>query len=93
MQMSDKQALFEKISETMQEMFELTPEQVTLEAHLFHDLDLDSIDAVDLIVTLQDITGYKLKPDQFKTVRTVSDVVNAVDELLKAQREEELQGE
>ncbi|MCE0556460.1 MULTISPECIES: acyl carrier protein [unclassified Motilimonas] len=86
--MSDKQALFEKISETMQEMFELTPEQVTPEAHLFHDLDLDSIDAVDLIVTLQDITGYKLKPDQFKTVRTVNDVVNAVDELLKEQQGE-----
>ena len=54
----------------------------TAAAKLFEDLDLDSIDAVDLVVRLQDLTGRKIKPDQFKTVRTVSDVVDRVHDLL-----------
>lgn len=63
------------------EMFEVRPESITAEARLYEDLDLDSIDAVDLVVKLQDLTGRKIKPEQFKTVRTVGDVVDRVHEL------------
>lgn len=63
------------------EMFEVAPENITAEARLYEDLDLDSIDAVDLVVKLQDLTGRKIKPEQFKTVRTVGDVVDRVHEL------------
>lgn len=63
------------------EMFEVAPESITAEARLYEDLDLDSIDAVDLVVKLQDLTGRKIKPEQFKTVRTVGDVVDRVHEL------------
>jgi acyl carrier protein len=45
-------------------------------------LDLDSIDAVDLVVQLQNITGEKIRPEEFKQVRTVADVVQAVDALI-----------
>jgi acyl carrier protein len=48
------------------------------------DLDLDSIDAVDLVVELQKLTGRKIKPEEFKTVRTVGDVVERVYELTHA---------
>ncbi|MBF4405741.1 acyl carrier protein, partial [Vibrio anguillarum] len=47
------------------------------------DLDLDSIDAVDLVVHLQKVTRKKIKPEEFKTVRTVNDVVESVIELVK----------
>ena len=52
--------------------------------HLFEDLDLDSIDAVDLVVKLQDLTGRKFKPEEFKSVRTVGDILDRVQALLLA---------
>jgi acyl carrier protein len=60
------------------EMFEVDPEKITRDARLFEDLDLDSIDAVDLIVKLQDLTGRKFKPEEFKSVRTVGDLIDHV---------------
>jgi len=60
------------------EMFEVSPEKITRDARLFEDLDLDSIDAVDLIVKLQDLTGRKFKPEEFKSVRTVGDLIDHV---------------
>ncbi len=60
------------------EMFEVSPEKITRDARLFEDLDLDSIDAVDLIVMLQDLTGRKFKPEEFKSVRTVGDLIDHV---------------
>ncbi|CAA7626558.1 acyl carrier protein [Magnetospirillum sp. UT-4] len=69
------------LSQYLQEMFEIPAEKITPEARLFEELDLDSIDAVDLVVRLQDLTGKKIKPEQFKTVRTVADVVDRVHDL------------
>jgi acyl carrier protein len=63
-------------------MFEVPADRITLEARLFEELDLDSIDSVDLVVRLQNLTGKKIRPEQFKTVRTVSDVVDRVHDLL-----------
>jgi acyl carrier protein len=74
--------IFVTLSGYLQEMFEVPAESITLEAKLFEELDLDSIDAVDLVVRLQGLTGKKIKPDQFKTVKTVADVVDRVHELL-----------
>ena len=56
---------------------------LTPEARLYEDLELDSIDAVDMIVHLQKKTGKKIKPETFKSVRTVQDVVDAVEQLLR----------
>lgn len=78
----ERSEIIEKLTEYMAEMFELDPERIVPEAKLYEDLDLDSIDAVDLVVKLQEMTGRKIKPDQFKTVRTVQDVVDRVHELL-----------
>lgn len=64
------------------EMFEIPPDRITPEARLYEDLDLDSIDAVDLIVKLGELTGRKIKPEAFKSVRTVGDVVMCVEATL-----------
>ncbi|WP_334127595.1 acyl carrier protein [Sneathiella sp.] len=74
--------IYDKLSEYLVEMFEVPPEQITPEAQLYEDLDLDSIDAVDLVVKLQDLTGKKIPPDEFRTVRSVGDVVDRVHALL-----------
>jgi len=61
--------------------FEVDPEVIVLDARLYEDLDLDSIDAVDLVVRLREITGKKVPPEQFKSVRTVGDVVEVLRSL------------
>jgi acyl carrier protein len=76
--------ILERIKNILAENFEISPEQVVPEAYLFGDLDLDSIDAVDLVIKLQEMTGKRIKPSDFKAVRTVGDVVNAVHLLLAA---------
>ena len=79
--MNDAQIL-SRLRELLAEKFEIDPQRVTPEADLYRDLDLDSIDAVDLAIKLQEMTGKRIKPDEFRSVRTVSDVVLAVDRLL-----------
>jgi acyl carrier protein len=58
--------------------FGLAPEDVEPGAHLVDDLDLDSIDLVDLAVTLEDRSGIKLDEEEIKSVRTVGDAVNVI---------------
>jgi len=80
--MKSRDEIFERILLVMQELFDTDPEQVSLQSRLYEDLDIDSIDAVDLVVELKKITGKKLQPDDFKSVRSVEDVVDAVHRLL-----------
>lgn len=77
--------ILERIRAIFEENFEIEPARVTPQAHLFEDLDLDSIDAVDLAIKLQEMTGRRIKPEEFKSVRTVADVISAVQSLLAAQ--------
>lgn len=77
-----REQIFEKLKTILVDDFELTPEKVVLEANLFEDLELDSIDAVDLAVKLQEFTEKKISPENFKQIRTVEDVVVAVEGLL-----------
>ncbi|MCP4956409.1 acyl carrier protein [Photobacterium aquimaris] len=82
-QMNNDQ-IFDQVKALLVELFELDASDIHLDSHLYQDLDLDSIDAVDLVVRLQNLTGKKIQADEFKTVRTVNDVVIAVADLLKA---------
>jgi acyl carrier protein len=77
--------ILERIRAIFQENFAIDPARVTPEAHLFEELDLDSIDAVDLAIKLQEMTGRRIKPEEFKSVRTVGDVITAVESLLAAE--------
>lgn len=63
---------------TLVDLFEIAPDKITVQANLYTDLDIDSIDAVDLVLKLKEFTGQKIQPQQFKHVRTVGDVVDAV---------------
>jgi acyl carrier protein len=72
-----------KLAEILVEMFEVEAADVTHDALLYDDLDIDSIDAVDLIVRLKELTGKKVDPEQFKEIRTVKDVVDVIELLLR----------
>ncbi len=71
-----------QLAEDMEALFEVPAAQVVPEARLYEDLDLDSIDAIDLVVKLQQFTGRRIKPEDYKTVRTVGDVIDRVMALL-----------
>lgn len=81
-----KDDIYAWITDVLHEMFELDKSRVTLQSNLYTDLDIDSIDAVDLVVRLKDLTGKRLQPEVFKSVRTVGDVVNALADLLAEQK-------
>ena len=51
---------------------------------MYTDLDLDSIDTVDLVINLQEIIGKKIDPETFKSVRTIDSVVDAIEELVNS---------
>lgn len=81
----DKQEIHLQIQSLLVKLFELDADDIKPESRLYEELELDSIDAVDLVVHLQKTTGKKIKPEMFKSVRTVQDVVDAIDELLKSE--------
>lgn len=78
---SDEDILL-RLKDVLRDTFEIDPARVGPDTHLFTDLELDSIDAVDLAIQVQDMTGMRIKPEDFKNVRTVSDVVATVRALL-----------
>ena len=74
--------LFTMLKDILVDAFEVDADDISLNANLYEDLDLDSIDAVDLVVKLREQTGKKIEPDDFKQVRTVEDVIVAIKKLL-----------
>ncbi|PPD33383.1 MAG: acyl carrier protein [Methylomonas sp.] len=81
--MNNREDILAAIQEIMVDMFEMDPATITLEARLYEDLDFDSIDAVDMIVRLKQVTGKMVKPEDFKTARSIGDVVEAIVRLMQ----------
>lgn len=77
-----RQELFDALTNIVSQTFEVSADRITPESRLYEDLDIDSIDAVDLIVKLRPLVGKRLQPDAFKAVRTVDDVINALMAML-----------
>jgi acyl carrier protein len=77
-----RQENLEKLADILSELFETPREKVVPEATLYEDLDLDSIDAIDLVLKLQALTGHPIVPQDFKHVRTVNDVLDCIEKLL-----------
>ncbi|OTG73098.1 acyl carrier protein [Acinetobacter sp. ANC 4218] len=82
--MLTQEQVLEKLREWMEDLFEISPEDVQLDANLANDLDVDSIDAIDLVVKIKDLTGKQVNPEDFKNVRTVQDVVTVIQNMSAA---------
>ena len=80
--MNNREEILATIKEIMVDLFEIDGQAIIPEARLYEDLDFDSIDAVDMIVKLKEMTGKTVKPEDFKTARTIGDVVEAVYNML-----------
>ena len=74
----DKENLYLKIRGILIDQFDVDEALVSMDANLYEELDIDSIDAVDLLVQLKEVTGQKIAPETFKEVRTIRDVLNAL---------------
>jgi len=81
--MHTKEEILEQIQIIISDLFEIDKSEITPDAELYEGLDLDSIDAIDMIVKLQEITGKTVKPEDFRNARTVNDVVDVVHQLIK----------
>ena len=80
--MQSKDDIYQLLRKLLADMFEVAEQDIQPSANLYEDLDIDSIDAVDLVVELRSITGKQIDPDEFKAVRTVEDVINAVAKIV-----------
>lgn len=85
MEPTTREHVFARIRETLANEFELDEAKLVESARFFEDLDLDSIDAVDLIVRLKNETGLVVSADDFKSIRTLGDLVDVLTRLTEAQ--------
>lgn len=79
--MLTQEQILEKLREWMDELFEISAEEIQLDSNLYSDLDVDSIDAIDLVVKIKELTGKQVQPEDFKNVRTVQDVVTVIQNM------------
>jgi acyl carrier protein len=80
--MLSEQEIYDKLKSILIEKFAVKESTITLDANLYQDLGLDSIDAVDLAIRVQELTGQRIDRDDFQDVRTVRDMVNTAYRLL-----------
>lgn len=76
--MHTKKFIYDHLVNVLVELFELEAKNVRPEALLVEDLDIDSIDAVDIALQMQELTGDKIEPAEFKDIQTVQDLVDAI---------------
>ena len=81
--MTTTQPTYEMIRTSLVELFQLDPGRITPEARLGDDLEIDSIDAVDLVDHMKRLTGRKISAEDFRSVRTVGDLVQALERLVR----------
>lgn len=78
-----REEILNKLTEILVDDFEIKKDLIVPDANLFEDLELDSIDAVDLAVKVQCFTEKKIPPENFKKIKTIDDVVDTIEDLLK----------
>ena len=77
-----REEIFLKIRDMLSDMFEIDKDSIKMESHLVQDLDLDSIDAIDMVVKLQELTGRRVEGEALRKVATIKDVVDLVESYL-----------
>ena len=76
--MESKDQILRWVVDTLKSEFQLREEDLRPQAHLIDDLDLDSIDAVDLAVNVEQDLGLSLTEGELKSIQTVQDVVDLI---------------
>ena len=79
--MKTQEEILAHVREVLAELFEIDPSRVNPEAHLYNDLEIDSIDAVDLIDRSRRYTGKKVSGEDFRSVRTIGDLIKVIERI------------
>jgi acyl carrier protein len=82
MTMKTKPEIMAAVVDALHDTFGIDKERLKPDAQLYQDLEIDSIDAIDLMVKLQKMIGKRMQPEAFKAVRTIDDVVNVIEKLV-----------
>lgn len=77
----DTNELYSRIRAILIDQFEVEESVISMDANLYDELEIDSIDAVDLLVQLKELTGKKIPPENFRDVRTIRDMMGALTSL------------
>ncbi len=77
----DKQQIYLEVKRVLVDQFEIEESLIKPDTRLYEDLDIDSIDAVDLLVRIKEITGKRIPPEDFQDVRTIQDVLDKLADL------------
>ncbi len=80
----DAEGIHRLIRSALVRLFQLDPARITPDARLADDLEIDSIDAVDLVDELKRATGRKVGAEEFRSVRTVCDLAQALERLIRS---------
>ncbi len=71
--------IFDEIKEIIVDELNISPEKITLEANLAEDLGADSLDAVEVIMDIEDKYGVKIDDETAKSLKTVKDLVDYIE--------------
>ncbi len=75
--------MFEKVRDMLAKQLNLSPEKITLESDVVKDLGADSLDVVELLISLEDDCGISIPEEDIVNVKTVKDIVDMIDKLNK----------
>ncbi len=76
--MNSKEQIFDELKSILKETFEIDPDTVSLDSNVATDLDLDSIDAIDMVAQVQRNLNCRLSAQDFKSVKTIGDIVEVI---------------
>jgi acyl carrier protein len=79
--MQEHDEILERVRATLVELFDIEPDEITPQARLFEDLEIDSIDVVDLMDHVRRYTGRKVTAEDFRSVRSVADLIVVIERL------------
>ena len=74
----EQQEIFKILKDALIELFEIDEAKITPEAKIYYDLEIDSIDAIDLLDFIRKKTGYRMEAPDFKEVQTLQDIIQIV---------------
>ena len=72
--------VFERIREIICDQLDLEADKVTMDSDIMEDFEADSLDVVDLVMSIEDEFGLEVPDDQIENFRTVGDVVRYIEE-------------
>jgi acyl carrier protein len=76
--------IYARIQDTLVEKFQIDPKKITPEANLMKDLGMDSLDAIEMAVHIQELTNQRVAEDQLRKLTTVRDVIDMITRMLSA---------